>query len=201
MYRYEGNHSVRGNWIQNPAGSEQPAAAQAETLRAMAAELLAMARDLEPDAEAPLAPEQPFAGRASELTDKAAMLDRTAQDYVNRRQRRRYFPVELFAEPAWDLLLDLFQARLEGKMITVTSACIAADVPPTTALRWLGVLEQHGLIERSRNLSDQRSTWVRLTDSGMTAMVQYTEGCQTRARRSERLAEQGMLIPIRGRAA
>lgn len=201
MCRYEGSRTGRGYWGQGPAGGDQPAADRAEALRMMAADLLAMARDLDLDAGPPEAAGGLSPGRASELTDKAAMLDRTAQDYVNRRQRRRYFPVELFAEPAWDLLLDLFQARLEEKMITVTSACIAADVPPTTALRWLGVLEQHGLVERSRNLSDQRSIWVRLTDSGMAAMVQYTEGCQARARRAERMAEQGILAPIRGRAA
>ena len=42
----------------------------------------------------------------------------------------------LFADPAWDIMLDLFAARIEGKDITVSSAGIAACVPPTTALRW-----------------------------------------------------------------
>ncbi len=31
-----------------------------------------------------------------------------------RRLRDSYFPADLFADPAWDILLDLFAARLEG---------------------------------------------------------------------------------------
>lgn len=180
-----------------PAGSPDASAARdlaadrATGLRSAAADLLAMADALEVEAGlVPLLARQPLVP-CNDLTDKVALLDRTAQDYINRRQRRRYLSAELFGEPAWDLLLDLFQARLDDKMITVTSACIAADVPLTTALRWLGVLEQQGLVERTRNVIDQRSTWVRLTDSGMAAMIQYTEGCMVRARRAERLSKQG----------
>jgi predicted transcriptional regulator len=160
-----------------------------------------MARQLEAEAAPAPSLAQPGPARSGKLTDKAALLERTSQDYINRRQRRRYFSAELFGEPAWDLLLDLFQVRLEDKMITVTSACIAADVPLTTALRWLGMLEQQGLVERSRNVSDHRSIWVRLTDNGMAAMIQYTEGCMTRARRAERLAEQANLIALHNEAA
>ncbi len=86
-------------------------------------------------------------------------------------------------------------------MITVTSACIAADVPLSTALRWIGVLEQQGLVERSRNVSDHRSTLVRLTDSAARSMLEYTEGCLIRSRRAERLADETLFAQIRNRAA
>lgn len=184
-----------------PGGQTAPE--RVRTLRAMATSLLAMARELEGESsQAGTGPAEAALPRpGAELPDRAALLDRTAQDYANRRQRRRHFTAELFGEPAWDLLLDLFRARLEGKMITVTSACIAADVPLSTALRWLGVLEGEGLVERSRNVSDQRSTWVRLTDTGASAMIEYTQGCLARSRRAERLAGEGLLALLPDEAA
>jgi hypothetical protein len=54
-----------------------------------------------------------------------------------RRLRERFFGAELFADPAWDILLDLKAAGLEGQNVSVSSLCIAAAVPPTTALRWV----------------------------------------------------------------
>lgn len=54
-----------------------------------------------------------------------------------RRLRARYFSEELFADPAWDMLLDLLQAEIAHLRVPVSSLCIAAAVPATTALRWL----------------------------------------------------------------
>ena len=64
-----------------------------------------------------------------------------------RRARDRIFSSVLFADPAWDILLDLTLARLEGNSISVSSAAIAASVPTSTALRWLKHLMDAGLIE------------------------------------------------------
>jgi hypothetical protein len=50
-----------------------------------------------------------------------------------RRLRNQFFADELFADPAWDMLLDLFAAGLEKRRVSVSSLCIAAAVPPTTA--------------------------------------------------------------------
>ncbi len=55
-----------------------------------------------------------------------------------RQLRARFFDGELFADPAWDMLLDLTAARVEARRVSVTSLCIASGVPPTTALRWIG---------------------------------------------------------------
>jgi hypothetical protein len=50
-----------------------------------------------------------------------------------RRLRARYFREELFADPAWDMLLDLLQAEIAQLRVPVSSLCIAASVPATTA--------------------------------------------------------------------
>lgn len=83
-----------------------------------------------------------------------------------RRLRDELLPAELFADPAWDMLLDLYASELEGRPVSVSSACIAAAVPPTTALRWLGRLEELGLVDREDDSNDCRRTFVHLTDTG-----------------------------------
>ena len=62
----------------------------------------------------------------------------------SRRLRDELFGSDLFADPAWDMLLDLIAARLEHAQVSVSSLCIAASVPPTTALRWLRQLTDRG---------------------------------------------------------
>lgn len=51
-----------------------------------------------------------------------------------RRLRANFFPADLFADPAWDMLLDLLQAELVQHRVPVSSLCLAAAVPATTAL-------------------------------------------------------------------
>ena len=67
-----------------------------------------------------------------------------------RRLRARYFPEELFADPAWDMLLDLLQAEIAQLRVPVSSLCIAAAVPATTALRWLKTMVQRGHLRPPR---------------------------------------------------
>lgn len=90
-----------------------------------------------------------------------------------RRERDRFFPAELFADPAWDMLLDLTAARLEGKTVPVSSLCIAAAVPTTTALRWVRSLTQAGLLERRVDPTDGRRTYVSLSSNAAAAMFAY----------------------------
>lgn len=95
------------------------------------------------------------------------------QLYQERRRRSRHFPPHLFAEPAWDILLDLFVNGVRQRAISITSACIAGGIPATTGLRWLGLLEKEGLLVRETSGDDARVTWVRLSDHGMKAVRSY----------------------------
>ena len=87
-----------------------------------------------------------------------------------RRTRDEFFVPGLFADPAWDMLLDLFAARLQGEPVSVSSLCIAAAVPQTTALRWIKVLTDHGLATRADDPQDGRRVFVQLTDRAAEAM-------------------------------
>ena len=94
--------------------------------------------------------------------------------YATRRSRTAIFDNhELFGEPAWDILLDLYVAHVESKPVSVSSACIGSAAPPTTGLRWLGVLAEQDLILREHDPEDQRRVLVRLTDTGLAAMDKY----------------------------
>ncbi len=95
------------------------------------------------------------------------------QTIRNRRLRHRYFDPALFADPAWDILLDLFAARIEGQQVSVSSLCIAAAVPPTTALRWVRQMTDNGLCRRIDDSLDKRRAFIALGDQGYLAMCRY----------------------------
>lgn len=82
---------------------------------------------------------------------------------------------KLVANPAWDMLLDLFLAQERNEPICVTSLCYASHVPPTTALRWIGVLVDDGLVFRRQDREDKRRSYVLLTDAGLDRVTQCLE--------------------------
>lgn len=94
-----------------------------------------------------------------------------ARTYLgNRRARNALFPGGWFADPAWDLLLDLYVAELEGEQVAVSSACIATGVPTTTALRCINRLVRAGFLIRTVDPEDARRSIVTL-DPGCSAKV------------------------------
>lgn len=90
-----------------------------------------------------------------------------------RRDRDKFLPAMLFADPAWDMLLDLTAARLESVDVPVSSLCIAAAVPTTTALRWIRTLTEAGLFQRRNDPGDARRNFVTLTDRAAQAMFDW----------------------------
>ena len=90
-----------------------------------------------------------------------------------RRLRDRFFGEEMFADPAWDMLLDLFAAELEDSRVSVSSLCIAAAVPPTTALRWITNMTEAGLLQREADPGDRRRAFIVLTPKAGRAMREY----------------------------
>jgi hypothetical protein len=90
-----------------------------------------------------------------------------------RRMRDQFFEGALFADPAWDMLLDLFAAHLEHARVSVSSLCIAAAVPPTTALRWITTMREAGLLVRRDDPFDRRRAFVGLSETALAAMRRY----------------------------
>lgn len=90
-----------------------------------------------------------------------------------RRLRDRFFERDLFADPAWDMLLDLMAARVERVQVAVSSLCIAACVPPTTALRWIKAMTDSGLFDRIADPDDGRRIFIKLSDKAAANMTRY----------------------------
>ena len=90
-----------------------------------------------------------------------------------RRMRERFFDAALFADPAWDMLLDLMAARIEGEGVAVSSLCIAAAVPPTTALRWIRTMTETGLFIRRADPLDGRRIFIELSEEAAEGVTAY----------------------------
>ena len=90
-----------------------------------------------------------------------------------RAQRQRFFGADLFADPAWDILLELYACELSQQRVSVSKLCFAVSVPTTTVLRWLALLERQGLIRRDDDPMDRRRVWVSLSSTGLDKMERY----------------------------
>lgn len=149
----------------------------ADEVARIAATLAALA-----DAEAPGPGGEAFSdgliGYRAPEGSAALALPRVSAAFVRnlirqRRARDRFFPADLFADPAWDILLDLMAARIERRRVAVSSLCIASAVPPTTALRTIAAMTARGLLVRRADDSDRRRVFVELSDSAAEAMMRY----------------------------
>jgi hypothetical protein len=127
------------------------------------------------------APRRGFAGGTEDGSDRLVRAarpplpdPRLVRRIIRQRQlRARFFDGDLFADPAWDMLLDLTAARAEHARVSVTSLCIASGVPPTTALRWIGQMSEVGLFERVEDDTDRRRAFIALTDRAADAMARF----------------------------
>lgn len=130
------------------------------------------------EADAPALIGLPARPIASE--DEAA-LETARRLYRDRQRRTDHFDAELFGEPAWDMLLDLYIAACERRQVSTTSACIGANVPVATGLRWLQVLETRGLVCRTADPADARRVWIALTAKARRDLSAYLESMARRA--------------------
>jgi hypothetical protein len=106
------------------------------------------------------------------MESKVATARARALDILAVRQRREtVLGTDLFGEPAWDLMLDLFVRYVDRQKTSSTSAAIAARAPPTTALRYLTILVQKGLVVRETSDHDLRLQYVELSDHAYRDML------------------------------
>jgi hypothetical protein len=129
---------------------------------------------------APLGGFQTFPARAD--NSPSAIDAKALRDLIKqRRLRDRFFASDLFADPAWDILLDLKAASLEGQKVSVSSLCIAAAVPPTTALRWISAMTESGMLVRQQDPDDQRRVFIELSEEASAKLDDYFASTATRS--------------------
>lgn len=171
-----------------------PKAEIAEKLSELGKQLAALANDLatRPDSDEDRVSEWRGAFSFGQSSDRPELLatenqlrmvrlrrpslpdPRLVRRIIRQRQlRARFFHPELFADPAWDMLLDLSAARAEHNRVSVTSLCIASNVPPTTALRWIAQMVEMGLLNRTEDDTDRRRAFITLSESAVDAMARY----------------------------
>ena len=68
------------------------------------------------------------------------------------------------------MLLDLTASRIEDKPVSVSSLCIASAVPATTALRWIKLMTDRGMLERRADSADARRIFIDLSDETYARM-------------------------------
>lgn len=92
---------------------------------------------------------------------------------ASRRKLGERFDPTLFANPGMDILLFLFAEGVNGATVTTNACCSAAGVPRTTALRWIKLLQDRGLVEGSDDATDRRVTMLGLTHHGRTTLREW----------------------------
>ena len=130
----------------------------------LSAKLSAMAEDLDYCAAA---------ARGTDGDRAASRLPIARRLIEERRLRDRFLPDELFHEPAWDMLLALYVAQHEGRVLNVKTLVAAAGAPVTTSQRWIDQLGKLGLVERVVDPADRRRLEVSLSESGLQALEEY----------------------------
>ena len=165
LARYRGNYRNRG--VAEDI-SQEPSAARLRQLSDEVSRIAATLARLSVGPDAPSAKVESPKGQAPSVS-----LDTVRQVIRARRLRARYFEEELFADPAWDMLLDLMQAEIAQHRVPVSSLCIAAAVPATTALRWIKTMTDAGLFNRRADPHDGRRVFVELAPAASDAMRRY----------------------------
>lgn len=92
---------------------------------------------------------------------------------LSQNLRRKFFEPEVLSEAAWNMLTDLMMAQLRGERVSVSSACLASGAPETTALRYLNIMRDHGLVRRLPDPADKRRVHIEITSKGAKAMSRY----------------------------
>ena len=105
--------------------------------------------------------------------DRPASAARLRRIQKARRRRESIFGAELFRDPAWDILLELYASELEHVRTSVTDVCNASGAPATTMLRWIRRLENEGWVVRAHDSMDKRRMFLELSRRGSSFMDEY----------------------------
>jgi len=79
---------------------------------------------------------------------------------------------DLYVTPAWDMLLDLY-TNDQRRPISLTSLCLASNIPERTALRTIDALVEQNLLIRTPDTKDRRRTNIRLSPRAVRLLNGY----------------------------
>lgn len=96
-----------------------------------------------------------------------------AQMMKDRQIRSKFFDAQILNGPAWDILIDLAAAGLQGRAVPTSSACASTQAPFSTALRHVNQLVEAGLVKRTIDPGDKRRTLLELEPEALEQMTRY----------------------------
>lgn len=127
-------------------------------------------------------PPDPAPQPSSAAGEKETLAAIARSEFVNRRRRDSLIGGGLFAEPAWDMLLELYVEHQRGRAVAVDPFIARAAVAATTALRWVGVLIDSGLVIQIGDQSRGPGPQIGLSDLGVEEMERYLRDLLHRVR-------------------
>lgn len=94
----------------------------------------------------------------SEEMDRSGLIDRaeTMLRWSRLKASMLNLDAGLFNDSCWNMCLDIYICDLKGEKITVSSIAHSSGIPMTTAMRYINVMPEEGLLEKSPNPSDNR---------------------------------------------
>jgi DNA-binding MarR family transcriptional regulator len=92
---------------------------------------------------------------------------------AERRCRGSFLPEQLFADPAWDILLALALSEARQQRFSISRLCERVDLPATTVLRWITTLVEAGLLVRLDDVNDKRRKYLELSSHARAKMLGY----------------------------
>lgn len=95
--------------------------------------------------------------------------------FMARRLREEVLGADLFSDPAWDIILDVYAASARGEKIQISSLSPMSGVPSSTARRWAHKLIKMGFLERERDARDHRLSYIRLSGEGHRRIMVFID--------------------------
>ena len=71
----------------------------------------------------------------------------------------------LFANSCWNMCLDIFICDLKDQRITVSSIAHSSGIPMTTAMSYINVMVEQGLLHKTPNSVDNRMIYVSVSEN------------------------------------
>jgi DNA-binding MarR family transcriptional regulator len=106
---------------------------------------------------------------------KMARLGQCETRIAERRCVGKILGFDLFANPAWDMLLDLYRASLLEREISISSLALASNIPASTARRCIRRLIAANLIAAHADPTDGRRIYVAITSHGVASLDQVLD--------------------------
>lgn len=70
----------------------------------------------------------------------------------------------LFTDSCWNMCLDIYLCGLKDQQVTVSAIAHSSGIPMTTAMRYINVMAEQGLLQKSSNPADQRMVFVAVSE-------------------------------------